>query len=113
LDLIGTPLPSPWEPFYQLQLPPGFGEFTVHWRAIGFSVRDRVVAEQCRYRWKVDGRVDREEISDGQHRWHGKDEMVELLSAAGFAEIVVHGDYSDETFAESRHQSMAFVAVRP
>ena len=111
LHHVGGPLPTPWEPYYELRMPDG-SDLIVRWRATGFDVRNQVVREECQYRLVRDGVVLREEVSPGSHRWWAGDQLVARLRGAGFADVRLTGDYTDESYAPERHAAMCVVAAR-
>jgi hypothetical protein len=43
--------------------------------------------------------------------WYFKNEVLLMLSVAGFEDIMVHGDYTEE-IATADHRELIFTAVR-
>lgn len=111
LHHVGGPLPTPWEPYYELRLPDG-SDLVVRWRATGFDVPNQVVREECQYRLMRNGSLEREEVSPGSHRWWSADQLAGRLRGAGFADVRLTGDYGDEPYDAARHGAMCVVATR-
>lgn len=111
LHLLDVQMPSPWEHYYELPLRYGFGKLVVDWRATAISAPKQIISEQCRYRHIVCGRVAREEILDGQHRWYSEKQVARMLRDADFHNISVMGNYTVQRFSANHHSVMTFVAV--
>jgi SAM-dependent methyltransferase len=52
----------------------------------------------------------REEIRPGQSHWYFKHEMLLMLQLAGFSNVAVKGDYTDEDFGPQHTGTMVFIA---
>jgi hypothetical protein len=57
-------------------------------------------------------RLIQEEIHSGQGRWYFRNEVLWMLQLAGFSDVVVKGDYTDEDFNADHKQTMVFIATK-
>ena len=113
LQHAGGPFPTPWEPYYELPMPGGRGTLVVDWRATALCPVRQVVDEECRYRWTEGGAIVREEVSTGRHRWYRRDQFLDRLRRAGFADVVVYANYTDQPSPDGFDSPLSFVATRP
>jgi SAM-dependent methyltransferase len=68
--------------------------------------------KQLEYRLIRDGRTVETETHLLVERWYGARELTAMLEAAGFADVVVHGDYAEQPL-RAAHMMQVYVAVRP
>ncbi len=106
------PFPSPWEHYYDVQLPGDLGELTVEWRSTGIDCLNQIISEENRYRLIQNGAIVREELSPGKHRWHTAEQLTARLRRIGFSHIDVHWDYAAEPGIVKPGAVMCFVATR-
>ena len=80
-------------------------------RAIDTNPLEQSYTRQVRLEKRVAGQV----VTTETYTLHGnmylKNEVLLMLRVAGFSEITVHGDYSDEP-ATLEHDDLIFTAVR-
>src|SRR5690606_37406147 len=57
-----------------------------------------------------DGQVEQEEVFAADERWYFKHEMVLMLEKAGFRDVEVKGNWTDDAFTDPPHDSMVFIA---
>lgn len=84
-------------------------ELEITTRTVAMDPLEDVAIRQIRARLWLDGEMIREEIHTQQVGDYSKNELVLMLQKAGFNEIRVNGDYSDEP-ATADHENLVFVA---
>lgn len=72
---------------------------------------EQLLIAKRRYQWLKDGEVVQEEIFDSNERWYYKHEMLQLLEKAGFHNVQVKGDWTNQDFTEP-NTSIVFIARR-
>jgi SAM-dependent methyltransferase len=70
---------------------------------------EQLLIAKRRYQQIVAGNVVAEEVFDANERWYFKHEMILMLEKAGFQQVEVKGNWSNDDFAEP-HESIVFVA---
>ena len=111
LHLIDGPFPTPWEPYYEFAFPGDAGVLMVDWRATNMNAAEQIIDEECRYRWIKGGAIVREEVDPGRHRWYRRDRLAERLERAGFKDVEVYANYSEQpSFDET--SPLCYVATR-
>ena len=71
------------------------GLSALHWATI--STSDRLI---------------KEEIHTGQTHWYHRNELMWMLELAGFQDVDVKGDWTDETLNSEHEKEMIFVATK-
>ncbi len=97
-----------WNPMWTNTLPDG-REVAQHYRLLRVDRVEQVLYAHRRYRLIEDGQVVGEEIFAANERIYLKHEVVLMLEKAGFHDIQVTGNWTDEAFAEP-HYSIVFTA---
>ncbi|MCW5859599.1 MAG: hypothetical protein KIS63_14975, partial [Caldilineales bacterium] len=69
-------------------------------------------AEERRYRLYQDEALVAEEVHAGQYHWYFQHELLLMLRLAGFDDVSVKGDFTDEDFGPQHQGSMVFLARR-
>lgn len=104
-------LPDEWpeaEPGDRRRLSDGTELELVH-RTVEMDPLEDVAVRQMRARLYADGKLIREEIHTQKVGDYSKNELVLMLKTAGFRQIQVTGDYSDEP-ATADHLDLVFLA---
>jgi SAM-dependent methyltransferase len=105
------PFPEPWQFKAEKQLPAG-RRLVVEHRATGLDPVEQIWMEERRYRLYDGEQLLQEEVHAGQGRWYFRNELLLMLQTAGFSDVVVTGDYTDEEFGPQHEKTMAFIATR-
>jgi hypothetical protein len=105
------PFPQPWQKKAEKQLP-GDRRLVVYYRETGLDPVKQIWMEERRYELYKGQRLVSEEIHSGQGRWYFCNELLWMLQLAGFAEVVVKGDYTNEDFNAEHNQTMVFMATK-
>ena len=71
-----------------------------------YAVRER------RYELYEGDRLIKEEIHTGQTHWYHRNELMWMLELAGFQDVDVKGDWTDETLNSEHEKEMIFVATK-
>jgi SAM-dependent methyltransferase len=104
-------LPGPWQPRAENHNPDGT-MLKVFRRAMSVDLADQRATEERRLElWRGEELL-KQELRAGQERWYGKHEMLLMLERAGFRDVQVKGDYTDEEFGPQHSGTMVFVARR-
>jgi SAM-dependent methyltransferase len=107
-----TTFPTPWTLRAEKRLPAG-RRLLIHHRLTGLDPVEQIEQEDRRYElFDGDTRL-QEEIHHGQTRWYFRNELLWMLQLAGFGEVTLTGDYTDEPFGAQHTQTMVFVARKP
>lgn len=100
--------PTEWAPHVVKELG-GDRRLVVDRRLMGIDPVEQLGCEERRYRLMEGETLAREEIHAGQNHWYFKAEVEMMLRAAGFADIQVTGDYTDEPFGPQHTGTIVFV----
>jgi SAM-dependent methyltransferase len=102
-------LPQEWPSSTERKLLADGCELEVAARTVSTDPLDNVATRQIRVRlWRKDELL-KEEIHTQNLEDYSKDELVLMLEHAGFADIQIFGDFSDEP-ATADHENLIFVA---
>lgn len=104
--------PTDWRPHVVKEL----GDqrrLVVERRTTGVDLVEQVVSEQRRYRLYDGEDLLQEETHAGQNHWYFKKEMLLMLRLAGFVDVQVKGDYTDEDFGPQHTGTMVFICRKP
>jgi hypothetical protein len=104
--------PRPWQLKAEKQLPQG-RRLRIDYRLTGADAVEQIWMEERRYRLLDGEELLQEEIHAGQGRWYYRNEMLWMLQLAGFEQVRVTGDYTDEVFGAQHEATMVFRARRP
>jgi SAM-dependent methyltransferase len=104
-------LPGPWQPRGRVANPDGT-RLEIERRVMTINWVEQIATEERRYRLFGGEELLREELRAGQERWYGKHELLLMLERAGFHDVQVNGDYTDEPFGPQHTGTMVFVAKR-
>lgn len=105
------PFPEPWQAKAEKQLPAG-RRLVIHYRATGMDPVRQIYSEERRYRLYDGEQLLEEEVHSGQERWYFRNELLLMLETAGFSDIVVKADYTDEEYGARHEQTMVFIATK-
>lgn len=105
------PLPQPWQLRAEKQLPGG-RRLVISRRMTGLDPVEQIEQEERRYELYDAEQLLASEIHGGQTRWYFRNELLWMLQLAGFTDVVVKGDYTDEPFNASHKTTMVFLASR-
>ena len=103
--------PRPWTLRAEKQLP-GSQRLLIYHRVTGLDPVEQIEQEERRYELYEGDRLLQTEIHSGQTRWYFRNELLWMLQLAGFTDVVVKGDYTDEPFNASHTQTMVFLAIK-
>lgn len=73
---------------------------------------EQLLLAKRRYQLINDGVLVAEETFDSNERWYYNHEILLMLERAGFEDVRVGGNWTDEPFDESRHYSIVYRARR-
>ncbi len=73
---------------------------------------EQIEQEERRYELYDGEQLLASEIHSGQTRWYFRNELLWMLQLAGFQEVTVKGDYTDEPFNASHKTTMVFLATK-
>ena len=62
--------------------------------------------------WVLRAFLIKEEIHTGQTHWYHRNELMWMLELAGFQDVDVKGDWTDETLNSEHEKEMIFVATK-
>jgi SAM-dependent methyltransferase len=82
-------------------------------RATAIDPIEQIEREERHFQFYEGDRMVREEIRPGQNHWYFKHEVLLMLRLAGFADVQVKGDYTDEDFGPQHTGTMVFIAKKP
>ena len=99
-----------WTPMWTNTLPDG-REVVQSFKRLRVDRAEQVMNAHRRYQLMQDGQLVHEEIFAADERWYYKHEVVLMLEKAGFGDVQVTGDWTDQPFAEPQ-TSMVFVAQK-
>jgi SAM-dependent methyltransferase len=105
------PFPEPWKFKVEKRLPAG-RRLVVEDRVTGLDPVEQIWMEERRYKLYDGDRLLEEEVHGGQGRWYFRNELLWMLESAGFSDVVVKGDYTDEAFGPQHESTMVFVATK-
>lgn len=108
---VDLDFPRPWQPKAEKQLPRG-RQLHIDYRLTGTDPVEQIWMEERRYRLFDGAELLQEEVHGGQGRWYYRNELLCMLQMAGFEEVRVTGDYTDETFGPQHEATMVFRARR-
>lgn len=106
-----TELPGPWQPRAEATNPDG-SRLVVERRVMSIDLVEQIATEERRFTLFRGEELLREEIRAGQERWYTKHEILLMLERAGFRDVEVKGDYTDEDFGPQHKGTMVFIARR-
>ncbi len=73
---------------------------------------EQIESEERRYRLYEGDALVAEEVHTGQNHWYFKHEVLLMLRLAGFEDVTVKGDYTDEDFGPHHNGTMVFIAAK-
>lgn len=74
----------------------GEGEISTKLWTESFDLLEQTMVEKRRYELKVDGQLVRSELHTFHMRWYFKYEFIMMLEKAGFEDICLYSDYTEE-----------------
>jgi len=80
-----------------------------HLMRVNIDRAEQLFTARRRYQRLVSGRVVAEEIFDANERWYFQHEMLLMLERAGFQDLQVKGNWTDQPFAEP-HTTTVYLA---
>lgn len=105
------PFPGPWKLKAEKHLPDG-RRLIIHDRPTGHDPVEQIWMEERRYELFAGDRLLHEESHRGQGRWYFRNELLWMLKVAGFSDVVVKGDYTDQDFNADHTQTMVLIATK-
>jgi len=102
-------LPEDWRPNSERKQMTDGSEIEMTARTVAVDPLEQTATRQIRARLWRDGKLVQEEIHTQRLDDYNKGELVLMLEVAGFEDIQVFGDFSDET-ATMDHSDLIFVA---
>ncbi|MXZ12204.1 MAG: class I SAM-dependent methyltransferase [Gemmatimonadetes bacterium] len=103
--------PGEWTLRSNKALPDG-RRLLVYLRDTGEDPVEQIQMQERRYEVHDGDQVTEEEVHVGQTRWYHRNEVLWMLQLAGFADVEVKGNFSDEPL-NAEHTDMVFVATKP
>lgn len=112
------PFPRPWKFKAEKELSSDQPDATprrlvIEFRETGLDPVEQIWTEERRYRLYAGEELLQEEVHTGQGHWYFRNEVLWMLRLAGFNDVQVTGDYTDEEFGPQHTSTMVFVAKRP
>ena len=104
-------LPQEWPSSSERKLLADGSELELAARTIAMDPLEEVATRQIRARLWRKGELLEEEVHTQKLEDYSKNELVLMLERAGFGEIQIRGDYSDEP-ATADHKALVFVAKK-
>jgi SAM-dependent methyltransferase len=104
--------PTAWTPHVTKGLPDG-RRLVIDRRTVGTDPVEQIVSEERRYRLYAGDTLLAEETHTGQNHWYFKHEVLLMLQLAGFVDVAVKGDYTDEDFGPQHTGTIVFLARKP
>jgi SAM-dependent methyltransferase len=104
-------LPEDWPASSERRLLSDGTELEMAARTVAMDPLEEVATRQIRARLWQNGEMVKEEIHTQKVGDYNKNELVLMLENAGFREILVSGDYSDEP-ATADHHTLVFIATK-
>jgi SAM-dependent methyltransferase len=104
-------LPQEWPSSAKRQRRTDGSEMEITTRTVAMDPLEEIATRQIRVRLWRNGILEKEEIHTQKLDEYSKNELVLMLELAGFSDIKVHGDYSDE-IATADHENLIFIATR-
>jgi SAM-dependent methyltransferase len=102
-------LPQQWPASSERRPLSGGSELEVATRTVSIDPLENVATRQIRVRLWRNGELIEEEIHTQGLDDYSKNELVLMLERAGFCDVQIYGDYSDEP-ATADHKNLLFVA---
>jgi len=104
-------LPQEWPSSGERNVLPDGSELEQVARTIAMDPLEDVATRQIRTRLFRNGELLKEEIHTQKVEDYSKNELIIMLENAGFSEIKIYGDYSDEP-ATADHKALIFIAKK-
>ena len=104
-------LPEPWPAEGQRRYPSDGSEWVERFRTVDLDPLEQTFTRQVRLEKRVSGDLVAAEEYTLRGNMHFKSELILMLQVAGFREITVRGDYTDQP-ATADHEELVFTAVR-
>ena len=104
-------LPEPWPKHSRPQVASDGSEHSAYFRRLELDPVEQTYVRQVRLEKRVSGELVATEEPTLKGNMYFKNEVVLMLRMAGFREITITGDYSDE-IATSEHEQLVFRAIR-
>lgn len=104
------PLPTPWHHHHTNEFPESNRRLVIHRRTTSINPVEQIETEERRYEMYEGDTLLKEEVHAGQFRWYFRNEMLVLLKLAGFTQVEVTGDYTDEPYGPQHTGTMVFLA---
>lgn len=103
--------PTEWKPHVEKTYPEQPGRrLVVERRQTGVDPVEQIECEERRYRLYQDDQLVAEEVHAGQNHWYFKHEVLLMLRLAGFDDVAVKGDYTQEDFGPQHTGTVVFLA---
>lgn len=102
-------MPTPWKRHHVAPQPDGT-ELVISRRLTAIDPIEQYEAEERRFELYRGDELLAEEVRAGQYHWYFKHEVLLMLRLAGFDDVAVKGDYTDEDFGPQHTRTMVFVA---
>jgi ubiquinone/menaquinone biosynthesis C-methylase UbiE len=103
------PFPRPWKRKAEKHLSES-RRLIISYRETGIDPVEQIWMEERRFELYDGKHLLQEEIHCGQGRWYFRNELLWMLQIAGFADVAVTGDYTNEPFTVTHTQTMVFTA---
>ena len=103
--------PGEWKQIANKELEDGKRLLVYHHKIFEDTVAQYAVRER-RYELYEGNRLIKEEIHTGQTHWYHRNELMWMLELAGFQDVDVKGDWTDETLNSEHEKEMIFVATK-
>lgn len=104
-------LPEEWPPSTERKLLADGSELEIAARTVSVDPLDESQTRQLRARLWRNGELVEEQIQTQRYEEYGKNELMLLLEHAGFKDIQIFGNYSDEP-ATADHKDLIFLAKK-
>jgi hypothetical protein len=104
-------LPEAWPEFTERKLLADGDELELAARTVAVDPLEETQIRQLRARLWRNGELLAEEIHTQRYEEYGKNELMLVLERAGFGDIRIYGDYSDE-LATADHEQLVFIASK-
>ncbi|MDQ6832027.1 MAG: class I SAM-dependent methyltransferase [Chloroflexota bacterium] len=103
--------PGPWQLKAEKQLQDG-RRLRVFHRPTGLDQVEQIWMEERRYELYNGDALVQEEVHRGQGHWYFRNELLWMLQLAGFSDVIVKGDFTDEDFNTTHTRTMVFLASK-
>ncbi len=104
-------LPQPWPEKSDGRIAPDGSKHFGQFRILNFNPLEQRITKQVRLEKWTNGELVVSEEYTLRENIYFKNELLLMLKVAGFSEISLHGDYTDEP-ATADHAELVFIAIR-